>query len=247
MTAVAVCLIVGIVNLVLWAVLFLHFKSRYSSEKILSDIADELNKLIRDVNNETVRCVTLVKEGRESLLKLIDEAKRYADLGHESLARKAQSLQVMNALNGGAPQPKPRRTTYADLAPGIGASRSPIQQGLFERAPVDDVVESGGDGYQMEVSVGAAMGLAPDEVQGKDSQADDAVGAREIKIPEINISEIRLPEITKAQRQVLAEKTLKTRVLELHAEGFGLDAIASRLDISVAEVQLIVELHGLRS
>ena len=46
MTAVAVCLIIGLINLLLWAVLFLHFKSKYSSEKILADIADELNKYI---------------------------------------------------------------------------------------------------------------------------------------------------------------------------------------------------------
>lgn len=246
MTAVAVCLIVGIINLVLWAVLFLHFKSRYSSEKILSDIADELNKLVRDVNNETVRCVTLVEEGREGLLRLIDEAKRYVDLGHESLVRKAQSMQVMDALNNEAPLPKPRRTSYADLAPGSRHSRSPIQQGVFDKAPVDALVDLE-DGYRMEVSVGAAMDLVSDEAQGKVSQVHDGIGVREIKVPEINISEIRLPEITKAQKQVLAEKSLRARVLELHAEGFGLDAIASRLDRSVAEVQLIVELHGPRA
>ncbi len=246
MTAVAVCLIVGIINLVLWAVLFLHFKSRYSSEKILSDIADELNKLVRDVNNETVRCVTLVKEGRESLLKLIDEAKRYTDLGHESLVRKAQSLQVMSALNNEAPPPKPKRTSYADLAPGPGHSWNPIQQGLFDKAPVDAVVDSE-EGYQMEVSIGMPMDSAPGEIQRGSDQMRDGIDVHEIKVPEINISEIRLPEITKAQRQVLAEKSLRARVLELHADGFGLDAIASRLDISVAEVQLIVDLHGLRS
>ena len=103
MTAVAVCLIIGLINLLLWAILFLHFKSRYSSEKILADIADELNKLIRDINNETNRCVTIVRDCRESLLKLIEESKKYTDLGHESLERKAKSIQVMDALNREAP------------------------------------------------------------------------------------------------------------------------------------------------
>ena len=73
MTAVAVCLIIGIINLILWAVLFLHFKSKYSSEKILEDIADELNKLIRDINNETNRCVTIVEACKKDIQKFVEE------------------------------------------------------------------------------------------------------------------------------------------------------------------------------
>lgn len=241
MTAVAVCLIIGIVNLMLWAVLFLHFKSRYSSEKILADIADELNKLIRDINNETNRCVTIVRDCRESLVRLTEEAKKYTDLGHKSLERKAKSIQVMDALNKEAPPPKRRRTSYSDLAPGPGISRSPVQQELFDKFPVDQVLDSQEEERKTEVLVDLVSAGNERGTQAREGGAP----LPELTVPEINISEIRLPEITKAQKQVLSEKSLRDRVLELHGEGFDLDVIASRLDVSLTEVQLIVNMYGL--
>ncbi|MBP3417190.1 MAG: hypothetical protein J6K76_07450 [Spirochaetaceae bacterium] len=244
MTAVAACLIIGVINLILWAVLFLHFKSKYSSEKILEDIADELNKLVRDINNETMRCVTIVKDCRESLLKLIEEAKKYTDLGHESLERKAKSIQVMDAINKGAGSPKRRRTSYSDLAPGVGFPRSPIQQDLFEKAPVDEVMESKEDEYKTEILIDPTGGLGHSP-ENKEDMAVNIVPEPDLSVPEINISEIRLPEITRAQKQILSEKSLKAKVLELHGEGFALDVIASRLNISLTEVQLIVNMFGL--
>lgn len=251
MTAVAVCLIIGLINLLLWAVLFLHFKSKYSSEKILADIADELNKLIRDINKETNNCVTIVKDCRANLLKLIDESKqyieeskKYTDLSHKSLERKAKSIQVMEAVNKEAPPPRRRRTSYSDLAPGLGFSRSPIQQDLFEKSPIDDVLLAREEEYKTEVILDSTNVQEKNETQEENSLVEEN-SMSELTVPEINISEIQLPEITKAQKQVLAEKSLRDRVLELHSEGFSQEVIASRLDVSLIEVQLIVDMYGL--
>ena len=260
MTAVAVCLIIGIINLILWAVLFLHFKSKYSSEKILEDIADELNKLIRDINNETNRCVTIVEACKKDIQnfveeseKYVEESKKYTELGHETLSRKAQSILVMNTLNQEA-QPsstRQRRTSYSDLAPGLGYNKTaPLQQDLFDRAPVDEMAESEEKGYQMEISMDSIRELMRSSPQNEleqksEEKAPAETFTSEIKVPEINISEIKLPEITQAQKQVLVEKSLRTRVLELHAEGFDLSTIASRLNITLSEVQVIVNLYGL--
>lgn len=241
MTAVAACLIIGVINLILWAVLFLHFKSKYSSEKILEDIADELNKLIRDINNETMRCVTIVKDCRESLLKLVEEAKKYTDLGHESPERKAKGIQVVDAMNKEVSHPKRRRTSYSDLAPGVGFPRNLLQQDLYEKAPVDEVMESKADEYKTEILIDPTGGLGDSPTHKEEA----VVKAVDLSVPEINISEIRLPEITKAQKQVLSEKSLRAKVLELHREGFALDVIAARLNISLTEVQLIVNMFGL--
>lgn len=251
MTAVAVSLIIGLINLLLWAVLFLHFKSKYSSEKILADIADELNKLIRDINKETNNCVTIVKDCRANLLKLIDESKqhieeskKYTDLGHKSLERKAKSIQVMEAVNKDAPPPRRRRTSYSDLAPGLGFSRSPIQQDLFEKSPIDDVLLAREEEYKTEVIIDSSNMQEKTETQEENSLVEEN-SMSELTVPEINISEIQLPEISKAQKQVLAEKSLRDRVLELHSEGFSQEVIASRLDVSLIEVQLIVDMYGL--
>lgn len=260
MTAVAVCLIIGIINLILWAVLFLHFKSKYSSEKILEDIADELNKLIRDINNETNRCVTIVEACKKDIQnfveeseKYVEESKKYTELGHETLSRKAQSILVMNTLNQEA-QPsstRRRRTSYSDLAPGLGYNKTAsLQQDLFDRAPVDEMAESEETGYQMEISMDSIRELMRSSPQNEleqksEEKAPAETFTSEIKVPEINISEIKLPEITQAQKQVLVEKSLRTRVLELHAEGFDLSTIASRLNITLSEVQVIVNLYGL--
>lgn len=243
MTAVAVCIIISLINLLLWFVLFLHFKSKYSSEQILADITDELNKLIRDINNETNRCVTIVRDCRESLLKLTEESKKYTDLGHESLDRKAKSIQVMDALNKEAPPAKRRRTSYSDLAPGVGFPRSPIQQDLFEKAPVDEVIETQEQVHETEVIIDSIDAQGEKEILAEDLREESPLP--ELTVPEINISEIKLPQITKAQKQVLAEKNLRDKILELHGEGFSQEVIAARLDVSLIEVQLIVDMYGL--
>ena len=110
------------------------------------------------LNKETNNCVTIVKDCRTNLLKLIDESKqhieeskKYTDLSHKSLERKAKSIQVMEAVNKEAPPSRRRRTSYSDLAPGLGFSRSPIQQDLFEKSPIDDVLLAREEEYKTEV------------------------------------------------------------------------------------------------
>ena len=55
---------------------------------------------------------------------------------------------------------------------------------------------------------------------------------------------VKLPRISVAEKPIKAEKNLRTKVLELHAEGFDLDVIAKKLEVSITEVQLIINMYG---
>jgi hypothetical protein len=53
------------------------------------------------------------------------------------------------------------------------------------------------------------------------------------------------PQITVAREQVQPKKSTKTAVLELAAAGFSPDLIAEKLDISITEARMIVNLYGM--
>ena len=112
----------------------------------------------------------------------------------------------MEAVNKEAPPPRRRRTSYSDLAPGLGFSRSPIQQDLFEKSPIDDVLLAREEEYKTEVILDSINVQEKNETQEENSFVEENLMS-ELTVPEINISEIQLPEITKAQKQVLAEKS----------------------------------------
>ena len=54
-----------------------------------------------------------------------------------------------------------------------------------------------------------------------------------------------IPVISKIPEPIKIEKDPKTRVLELAAEGISSDLIATKLEMSITEVQLIIDMYGI--
>ena len=98
MTAVIVCCIISIVNILLWLFFFGQYKRRFSPGKILSDIRSEVNKLLVEINREADRSITLIDARRKGLQKLLDEAKRYTNIASGELDKRNRSQDLQSAL-----------------------------------------------------------------------------------------------------------------------------------------------------
>lgn len=220
-------LLIGI-NVTLWVVAFVVFKNRFSSKVILMDIEREVNNLITDLNRQADQNVTLIDGQRKGLLKLLEEAKKYTELANSSLEKKSQSENIMKALNG--EDPAEYHPSYPHYGNPYGAfSRKPVES--VEKEPVKiDIVEEEQD---KEIVFSKDFHSITHDVI-EDVNLNNSLKSLSVKLPRISV----------AEKPIKAEKNLRTKVLELHAEGFDLDVIAKKLEVSITEVQLIINMYG---
>lgn len=217
-------LLIGI-NVTLWVVAFVVFKNRFSSKVILMDIEREVNNLITDLNRQADQNVTLIDGQRKGLLKLLEEAKKYTELANSSLEKKSQSENIMKALNGAD------SVEYKPSYPHYGNPYSAFSKRPVEKVPVKiDIVEEDQD---------------KEIVFSKDFHSITHDVTEDVNLnASLKSLSVKLPRISVAEKPIKAEKNLRTKVLELHAEGFDLDVIAKRLEVSITEVQLIINMYG---
>lgn len=220
-------LLIGI-NVTLWVVAFVVFKNRFSSKVILMDIEREVNNLITDLNRQVDQNVTLIDGQRKGLLKLLEEAKKYTELANSSLEKKSQSENIMKVLNG--EDPAEYHPSYPHYGNPYGAfSRKPVES--VEKEPVKiDIVEEEQD---KEIVFSKDFHSITHDVT-EDVNLNNSLKSLSVKLPRISV----------AEKPIKAEKNLRTKVLELHAEGFDLDVIAKKLEVSITEVQLIINMYG---
>ena len=86
------------------------------------------------------------------------------------------------------------------------------------------------------------------EVQDQVEVSKEAISMNEKKLQEQKVessSEQSMPTITVASEQIKIKKNLRTRVLELFEEGLLPEEIAKTLDVSITEVQLIIDIFSL--
>lgn len=215
MTNLILCGVVVFVNIVLWIIFFVRQKKLFSPDRILAEIELEVNKVILSLNHETDKCITLVEGTREGLARLLRDAKRYTELATKDLSTMARSQGIIQSLNNIDEKEKP--------------SRKPLEK--------NQVVEN--DNYSLFSAENGHEVLDQIEV------SKEAVSMNE-KMQKEQVPEktSKIPEITRAKEQIKIEKNLREKVLELAEEGVPNEEIAKSLDISITEVQLIIDIFA---
>ncbi|MCR4940009.1 MAG: hypothetical protein K5930_07890 [Treponemataceae bacterium] len=64
------------VNILLWLFLFFYFRKKFSSQQILENIRQEVDKLLIEISRETDRDLSLIEDKMNALKELIDSADR---------------------------------------------------------------------------------------------------------------------------------------------------------------------------
>lgn len=76
------------VNVILWLFMFFYFKKKFSTQEILENIRQEVDKLLIEINRETDRDLSLVEDKMKELKELIETADQ-----HIKIAKKEQKKQ----------------------------------------------------------------------------------------------------------------------------------------------------------
>ena len=224
MTIIVLVSILITINIVLWIFGFFYFKKRFSSKRVLSEIEKEIYRLITDLNRQAESSVTAIEARRAGLMQLMESAKKYVELATDTLDKKAHSQDIIDALQSPS---KTKFGTYSHLGSLHSVKMKPIQQDLFDTTSYNEMLN---------MSDATEVVLSGNKTKDKEEQE---------VIKSLKAPSFQMPAISKADKQIKVEKDLRTRVLELHSEGFDLDVIAKKLDMSITEVQLIVEMYGI--
>ena len=218
MTSLIFCSIIVFVNIVLWIIFFVRQKKRFSPDRILSEIEKEIEKMILSLHHETDNCVTMVKGTKEGLIRLLNYAKRYTELATKDLSTMARSQGIIQTINNSAEKKTVQRNTVKKIEDANLKNYT-----LF----TEDI---------------------QNEVQDQVEVSKEAISMNEKKLQEQKVessSEQSMPTITVASEQIKIKKNLRTRVLELFEEGLLPEEIAKTLDVSITEVQLIIDIFSL--
>ena len=64
------------INIVLWGVFIVRFKRLFSADDVIEKTRAEMDNMIRDINNNTVRAIDIIDDRTKQLKRLIEEADR---------------------------------------------------------------------------------------------------------------------------------------------------------------------------
>lgn len=97
---------ITIINIILWLIFLLKFKKLFSTDDIISKTRDELNSLIKDINNNTQRDITLVDDRIKQLKAVVAEADRRLNAVREQTKKEQLENQYTIKLNEGITKAK---------------------------------------------------------------------------------------------------------------------------------------------
>ncbi len=96
---VVLLIIISLINIALWFVFFNRLKRTFSPQALLSDITNEVDKLLIEINKTALEDVTLIEERVKGLRGLIDEADKRLLLLQGQEKEKKREKEVLDRLS----------------------------------------------------------------------------------------------------------------------------------------------------
>ncbi len=92
-------IIISLINLALWVVFFFRLKRTFSPQALLTDIKNEVDKLLIEINKTALEDVTLIEEHAKALRSLIDDADKRILLLQGQEKGKKREKEVLERLS----------------------------------------------------------------------------------------------------------------------------------------------------
>jgi DNA-binding NarL/FixJ family response regulator len=91
-------LLVFIANVLLWIVLFMRLKKQFSPDTVLRDIRAEFDALLRDIQGEVTKDITIAADRIQDLRTIINEADRHILLSDAELKKREREKMVVETM-----------------------------------------------------------------------------------------------------------------------------------------------------
>lgn len=232
----------SVAGLVFWALSFLYFRSylkdRTGKDRLLAEFADEIDKMISEIDAATDRDVALVEERIRSLRALLEETDKRIGAYRREIDRRVSEERAYGEL--GRRRNRPYQDQGGEFRPSSGevhGAQGVLSLGIGE-GPAPEP-ESGLSVAERGMPVAAPPIGGPQPLYTAAPQAAPLQAAPPISVPPAS-EEARF--VTSEKPIEPKPRSFADRVAELHRAGFSSDLIAKRLGATVAEVDLAVAL-----
>ena len=220
-------ILISLFNIFMWMVFLKKFKSLFSTDDIIASTRDELNRMIEDMNRNTGRDLNLADAKIKELKGILADAEKRIELLNSDLAKKSMSEEFKSALS------QPRINEESERLPPEPVSE--VESSHTEKSVLADnsqyfsVSKSPVERYMQNQSKGGGTDREPSEV------ADGA--------PSSSGQSPSSPSVTFSSTPITAKKDLSQSVMDLYSQGLDVEFIATRLNTTTTEVQLIIDMN----
>lgn len=214
------------INIVLWGVFIVRFKRLFSADDVIEKARAEMDNMIRDINNNTVRAIDIIDDRTKQLKRLIEEADRKIALARSEEAKKISVSALRDTLEKKTVPEASRRAanTYKKNTPRSRPSPDASYAVTGEGDVFAETQHSLFDDKQDEVYTKAEMNVMRN-------------GTSYTKVPVIK------PDVYFSETPVVPKKNFTKQVLEMSEMGLSIEQIAKRLSCSKTEVQMILDMQ----
>ena len=213
------CGIILVINIVLWILFFLFIKKYFSAKGVLSDIKQEAEKIIIEINRETDNAITLMEAKISQVKDIIATAEKKVILYENTFIQKENEKQIYQQLTNYEKTNTPMQKAINVYK--FNSSQNSVEDlSLFtENAGISDFKNS-----EKLTSVN------------KKKKTDD-------QTLELDFNE-KKEEITIIKKEQIEPKvSVQEQIIKLAKEGFTPELIASKLSVSINVVTMTIDLY----
>ena len=222
----AVLFAIVAINIALWIVFAVRFKRLFSADDVIEKTKAEMDNMIRDINNNTVRAIDIIDDRTKRLKRLIEEADKRIALAQSEEAKKKSLSALRDMLDKKTVPEASRRAanTYKKNAPRSRPAPDASYAVTGEGEALTEMQHSLFDDKREEVHTKAEMNVMGD-------------GTSYAKVPVIK------PDVYFSETPVVPKKNFTKQVLEMSEMGLTIEQIAKQLSCSKTEVQMILDMQ----
>jgi hypothetical protein len=215
------CVFILVVNIVMWIFCFKLFRKSFSAKGVLNDMKQEASKIILEINHQTDSAITLMEAKINQVREIIETADKKIMLYENTLIQKENERQLYQQLTEFQQGTTPiQRAVKVYSLNDISDKTEPMP--LFtENAGTSDLKKS------------KAMKKSNSEAKSQDTLSQNF----ELDFSEKNEG----PKIQETQK-IQPKVPIQQQIIELANQGITADLIAAKLNISISEVTMTIDL-----
>lgn len=208
-------------NIILWIVLLIRFKKLFSTDQIIENTRETINRFIKDVDSATARNTYLTKEMQKRLEKLLEDADARMEMFKEAANRLRDMIAQADRINKGKSYTINPELTRTKIDP----------ESAYE---LNIKAEQGSLFDQTEPEKPAAKSIQKNVT----NVTEDGAAYREIPLIITKV----IDEEPRKMTQEEIKQNLQHLVRKLFDEGNTVEQIAQKLNCSITEIQFIIDL-----
>ena len=214
------CVVILIINIILWIFCFKVFRKSFSAKGVLSEIRQEAEKIIIEINRETDSAITLMEAKINQVREIIDTVDKKIMLYETTLVQKENERQLYQQFSEFQQNQNPMQRA-------IKVYKMNDNVGVSEHLPL--FTENAGTSDLKKSKVSKKVSVYE---QNKDKSENFELDFSE---------ENEMPKVIQTEK-IEPKVSIQQQIIKLAKEGFSADLIASKLNISISEVSMTIDL-----